>query len=78
MMRGLSTSGGARARAGGSALQRDASATATTDVLSAIAAGAYYLLVVADGGQTVRESIELNNTAARLLQIAPGNLPLRR
>jgi subtilase family serine protease len=52
------------------ALASDASHSATTTlVLPSNKIGAWYLLLVADADQAVRESIELNNTVARPLQI---------
>jgi subtilase family serine protease len=35
--------------------------------------GNHYILIVADGGQTVPESNESNNTVARFIQISPGS-----
>jgi subtilase family serine protease len=45
----------------------------TTFTLPSGISGNYYIIIVADGGQTVAESNEFNNTVARFIQIAPGS-----
>jgi subtilase family serine protease len=51
-------------------LEPDASAGATTQVtMPAGLTGSFYLLVVADGGQSVAEANETNNVGARALQL---------
>jgi subtilase family serine protease len=55
------------------ALSPDATHAGTTSVaLPAGTAGGRYLLIVADAGQAVAESNELNNVAARFIQISGG------
>lgn len=56
------------------ALAAGASSTGSTSVpLPTGMSGSFYLIIVADGGQAVAESSELNNTAPRLIQISPGS-----
>jgi subtilase family serine protease len=45
----------------------------TTFTLPSGVSGNYYIIIVADGGQTVAESNEANNTVARFIQISPGS-----
>lgn len=55
-------------------LAANASSAGTTPLsIPAGLSGAYYLIVVADGGNAVAESSEANNTTPRAIQISPGS-----